>query len=508
MNRAPLALLAVALLFAACDRASPEPPRPDHILLVSMDTVRADRVRDETAPTLREIAADGVRFSRFYAASSYTIPSHMSIFTGLDPAAHDVHRQQSALAPEIATLAQTLAAAGYRTQAFHEGGYVEARFGFARGFEDYRREPRVAVVREALPEVLAWIRAHAHERWFLFLHTYAAHAPYGGYARYREQAPERGLLSERELASLRRRFPLTEAGVGATVDGLDANTRAECTLYNQLADRQGTLLLGCGGFQPEPEFADSPFFDADLAALRRSYDARIALVDRALGALRATLEDLGLWEDTLLVVTSDHGEAFYEHGLYQHGWVPFDEVLRVPLVISYPRLLAGGAVREVPGLAWHLDLMPTLLALAGVAPAQPLPGMDLSAVIRGETRIPAERGIQPLVMREAHREPRPPRRVVLRGPLKYVQGHAEFGDGGGLLFDLAVDPGERDNLRARRSAVSAEFARLAAEYEAGLTRHPAIDQETGARLAPDAADRDVELSDEERERLRGLGYLR
>jgi arylsulfatase A-like enzyme len=162
-----------------------------------MDTVRSDRVNDATAPALGAIAGGGVRLPRFYAASSYTIPSHMSIFTGLDPAAHGVHRQRSALAPEVATLAEVLAEAGFRTQAFHEGGYVEGRFGFARGFEDYRRAPRIAVAREVLPDVVTWIRAHADERWFLFLHTYAAHSPYGGYDRYRAEAPERGLLSDR-----------------------------------------------------------------------------------------------------------------------------------------------------------------------------------------------------------------------------------------------------------------------------------------------------------------------
>jgi hypothetical protein len=182
--------------------------RPGRIILLSMDTVRADAVDSaELAPNLAAVAEQGVRFEAFYAASNYTIPSHMSIFTGLDPAEHGVTLAHARLSPSVPTLAELLGEAGYRTRGFHEGGFIEARFGFARGFEVYRRYPRVEVVREALPAVLEWMGDRGSEPYFLFLHTYAAHFPYGGFDRYRREHPERGLPTDATLREWRRRWP-------------------------------------------------------------------------------------------------------------------------------------------------------------------------------------------------------------------------------------------------------------------------------------------------------------
>jgi hypothetical protein len=117
------------------------PERPGRIILFSMDTVRADRVSGygtaTTTPNLEEITAEGVRFVDFYAAASFTLPATMSIFTGLDALEHGVWNEAAVLAPDVPTLAELLRKAGYRTQAFHEGGYVDAEFGFDRGFDQY-----------------------------------------------------------------------------------------------------------------------------------------------------------------------------------------------------------------------------------------------------------------------------------------------------------------------------------------------------------------------------------
>ena len=477
--------------------------RPGRIILVSMDTVRADAVSGvgsaDATPEIAEIARHGVTFRRFFAASNYTLPSHMTLFTGLDPEEHGVYRGVASLAPEVRTLAEVLREAGYRTQAFHEGGYVAPRFGFERGFDEYLGFAPLEMIREQTQRVMEWVRGAAGEPYFLFLHTYHAHAPYGGYGRYRDQSPDRGLLSESRIAELRA------LNVGAPDRAaLPRELRAECTLYNLLAETWRDPL-DCGD-ESYSAYTDSPHLAADRAAMLAGYQHRIREIDAFIGTLRETLESLGEWEDTLLVLTADHGEAFFEYGQHLHDYLPWEEVLWVPLVISYPELLGAVAGREVQGLAGHADLMRSLLVLAGVeAPAQGS-GIDLSPVILGEAELPKEREIFPAILRAAHLPQQPLRRVALREPLQYVEGHPEFGDDAGLLLDLAARDGlnrrvERpEDVEALRSAI--------ARHRAELKPVTPLDFRTGERWVENEAPAGEELSDDQREQLRGLGYLR
>ena len=504
----------VGLLAAFGFGCSPSPVRPGRIIFLSMDTVRADRVSGaaglSTMPTLAAIAAEGVRLRNFYAASSFTLPSHMSIFTGLDPAEHGMMREEAELSPRVTTLAQVLSDAGYRAAALHEGGYVASRFGFARGFEDYREFGRLDVVGPALPSLLDFLSEARDERYFLFIHTYAAHFPYGGFERYRVEHPERGLPTDPELALLRKRYQQAhvERKEGRVPAEIPAETRALCTFYNQLSESH-SQLLGCGDYFVAAEFAQSAHAATDLSALLKSYDERLRAIDRALAAIRDRLIELGQWDDTLLVVTADHGEAFLEHGSSQHDYIAFNEVMKVPAVISYPALLRDAPAHEVSGLTWQLDLMPTILALAGAPIPAGVGGTDLTAVLEGREALPEDRAIFPAVLRLAHREARPLRRLALQRNLKFIEGDAYFGDAEGLLFDLAQDPGERVNLRRERPEAFRELAALAKSYTAGLDPRPPIHQETG-RLLPLDPLRSVpavELSDEETAALRELGYV-
>lgn len=490
-RRHVLGVLSLAL-FAAC-RSAPLPP-PSRIVLFSLDSVRADRLDPRVAPELAAIAEEGVWFRDFHAAATYTLPSHMSIFTGLDPAEHGVLGRGSRLPEGIETLPERLRRAGYRTQGFHEGGFVAARFGFDRGFEDYRDLHRGELVQGAREEVLAWLRSFRNERWFLFLHTYNAHFPYGGFRRYRAAKPDRGLPDDEELERLRRRYAGGRGGKSTPRE-----LRILCTLYNFLADPRGPFL-GCGGNEFPSDFARTRFYEDDLAEIRRSYDERVREIDRLIGDIRDVLRELGRWEDTLLVVTSDHGEALFEHGRSKHGAVPFEEVVHVPLVISYPQGLRNRrGPRAIRGLAWHLDLAPTILRLAGLA-AEPSPGaMDLAAVLSGEAEIPPARAIFPAVLDERHPPGEPPPRVVLEGALKL---HALDG-ARSRLFDLQADPGERIDLASARPE---DRARLRALLEGHLGQlRPRL--VGNAESPPVDATPTPTLPDEEAERLRSLGYL-
>lgn len=504
-----LALIMAALALAACGSGESEAPRPKRIILFSMDTVRSDHVSGyggvDATPRLEEIAAEGTRFERFYAASSYTIPSHMSIFTGLDPVEHGVERLDARLAPEVLTLAERLRSAGYTTQAFRGGGFMAPRFGFDRGFASYTEVPRLWLVREGLPAVLDWMRAQEDRRYFLFLHTYAAHFPYGGYERYRAEHPERGLPAREELHRLSGGHPDPE-GRGRSVSG---SLRLLCSVVNQFVENPPELLE-CGPRHLPASFTASPHFELDRAEMLRSYQERIELVDRAIGAIRDELVARGHWDDTLLIVTADHGEAFFEHaGLSNHGYVPFDEVLRVPLIVSYPRFLREGGVRVVGDLAWHLDLLPTVLGFAGVPVPTELRGRDLRDDMRGRRSQTPERAVFPAVMRPPTLSPLPLRRVAISGPLKWIDGHEAFGDSKPMLFDLASDPGERENRCGRDAEACGRLEASAREWERGLQPHAPVDSRTGARLSPTGqADPGPDaLPPAEREQLRALGYV-
>ncbi len=502
-------LFSAALAICACGSSDDAAPRPARIILFSMDTVRAGSVSGygsaATTPRLAEIAAEGSLFERFYAASSFTIPSHMSIFTGLDPAEHGVYGLQTRLAPEVLTLAERLAGAGYQTQAFHEDAYVAARFGFDDGFAAYVELPRVGLVKQGLPRVLAWMNEQGDRPYFLFLHTYAAHVPYGGYERYRAEHPERGLPERSEL----RQLPGSDPRSNPPGARLPAAQRLLCSVANQFAEGPADVLP-CGSRRLPPAFTNSPHFDLDRAAMLRSYEQRIALVDRAIGAIRDDLVARGQWDDTLLIVTADHGEAFYEHGgLWGHGYVPFDEVLHVPLVISYPRFLREAGVRVVSDLAWHLDLFPTVLGFAHESVPQELRGRDLRDSMRGAHALPRDAAVFPTVLRSAHLPPVPLRRVALSESFKWIEGHEIFGAEQNLLFDLAADPTERRNLCQTDAEACRRLEASARAWEHGLRPQAPVQQRTGARTPPTGrgASEPADVSHDEQEKLRALGYV-
>jgi arylsulfatase A-like enzyme len=511
--------LLLAILTAACGDSKPAlpseadvvtPARPGRIILVSLDTVRADRLSlyadIDTTPNLLAMAEHGVVFRSFHTAANYTLPATMSMLTGLDPYEHGVVNQGARLGRGVRTLAERLRAAGYRTRGLHEGGYVDPDWGFDRGFDEYVLRPEKNVLGNGLWGVLDWMREMGDTPYFLFLHTYAAHHPYGGLARYRRDHPERGLPSDAELAELRRRYPTSSKRSNAAPPEIPDGLREICTLVNELSDSL-TEALACGDIKLRADSMGRPHFESDVAALRESYDVSIRRLDRALGLLRDTLMELGKWEDTLLVVTSDHGEAFFEHRMEKHDYVPFQEVLRVPLLMSWPRGFGGG--RVIDGPAWHLDLVPTLLSLTGL-PAEPaLRGHDLTPVLRGEAVLPTDRALFPWVMRQPNRPFRPPKRVALGDGHKLIEGHAVFGDPEGLLFDLRDDPGETRNLREeepeRAAALRERLAAWQSDLEPGQPVHQRTGQPMPAEPTPDLAP--FQPRGEQLERLRALGYL-
>lgn len=326
-------LLLTGLLLAACGPPV-EPTRG--VILISLDTLRADHLgtygyHRDTSPFLDSLAAEGVVFEKAIAQFPSTLTSHMSIFTGLYPAEHAVYPPDSVLSPRIATLPELFRQAGYRTAGFAEDGYMEGRYGFARGFDAWSDEvegtlPRA--VETTFARGVEFLRSlDEDDRFFLFLHTYAVHDPYD------PPPPYRSLYWHGD--------PPQDA-----FDPVGSNLKA----FNEC---QGTLS------------------EETRSWLEALYDASINYADAQLEALFAQLESLELAESVTVVLLSDHGEEFLEHGKLGHAQV-YDEHMHVPWIVLHPRLKP----RRVGGLVETIDLLPTLLELSGLRVPEDLSGVS------------------------------------------------------------------------------------------------------------------------------------
>jgi arylsulfatase A-like enzyme len=395
-------------------------------VLISIDTLRADHLacygyERATSPALDALAAEGVRFERCVASSSWTLPSHLTMLTGLPVAAHGIDHdglwqrtdaEGAPVAPDLRGrfLAETLQAAGYRTEGYYTWKYLEPRFGFGAGFDRYERlghtflsdpvvGPRVLAL-EAVAKELGAERARLEQQ------------------RAASGASEDGIAAE--LDEVARR--LAEVGEqGRALRAAHPELFGEVKVADQVVDRGIAALEQAqdAGQQPlflflhlfdvhDPYVSPEPFhsrFDPDyqgpidgrrvttgdslvqpqmaprdLQNLIARYDGGIAWVDSQLARLFARLEDLGLARDTLVVVTSDHGEEFFEHGGKTHRGSVYPEVLCVPLLMRWPAGLPSGVVVE--GTAGLVDLVPTLTAAAGLDHGAPSGGRDLVALAR------------------------------------------------------------------------------------------------------------------------------
>ncbi|MEW6741473.1 MAG: sulfatase [Planctomycetota bacterium] len=365
-----VACAALASLTTGCE----PPPSPfssgttANVLLVTLDTCRADRLgcygqpRVQT-PSLDRLAREGITFEQAFAPIPSTLPSHASILTGLYPAQHGLHDNGAyALEDETVTLAERLQEAGYATGAFISAYVLDRQFGLGQGFDVYdgaydlpivNQDPRLLKERNpTLPEGLrkwlvqvalpfqrraeqvtaaatAWLERLAARPFFLWVHYYDPHQPY--------QAPGRWA----------RCYDPDYTG---RMDG-DMDTYFQGLRQNQITARDEENMIA-------------------------RYDGEISYMDEWIGHLFAALESRGSWENTLIIVAGDHGEAFGEHGqIWEHNQEIFDEAVRVPLLVRRPQ--GEGAGRRVAGLVRTIDLFPTVLDLLGLSCDDRLPGVSL-----------------------------------------------------------------------------------------------------------------------------------
>ncbi len=481
--------LAIAVLLTACGREQ-HAARLPNVVLISADTLRFDRLNTygyrarTTSPHLDRLAADGVVFEVAITASPWTMPAHMSLFTSLSPSAHGMvtplsslqaqqqRNEVQRLPAERVTLAEALAAHGYRTAAFTGGGTMDPRIGFDQGFSLYRTA-MFKMSDGSMGEMLAWLRERRPEPFFLFWHTFETHFPYLDPSFLSEVAPQEVV---REASPVLQRIGTQLADEGFSDPSLSEAVRALTQLG--LLNRDACEAL---------------------------YTGAVRSVDRWLGVLLDALRAAGVYDDTLIVFTSDHGEEFAEHnpGIFynSHGHSVFDELVHIPLVMKLPSSAHAGSRVAAP--VRLIDVYPTVLDVLGLARG--------AAAIEGESLRPLwehpERAGARTALVEATafdyelKAVRTARRKYIVGATAATvaaQGRQHVPEDPKLrwLFDLGKDPKETANLLTPPVPDA-----LAAEAELFQRMLRAL-----VPLSLGVTDR-TRLDDETVERLRALGYV-
>lgn len=389
-----------------------------NVVLLVIDALRADHLSSYgyTRPTshhLDALARQGVRFTDFFAHNNTTSPSFTTMMTSRHPLNHGIvgHLGTRKLDPSVPMLAEVLRDHGYATAAVDNlHGWFERGFEVYKSFVyDQRATKPVSHGEELNGQILPLLKElkAGGRPFFLFAHYWDTHSPY---------------------------LPPPPYDTLFLSEGSDGGAQQSVGEHESQATLEDIYR-----FAPLARFLKRWIGDApDVAAVVASYDAEIAYVDYCVGQVLAELDRLDLSDDTIVVVTADHGESLGEHGIYfdHHGL--YDPELHVPLIMRHPRLLPAGAV--IPGLARHIDLAPTLLDLVGLAGAMPCEGISLRERIEG-TSGPAT---EVLLACESSWQSK----LTLRRPdWKLIQALLpdQYGTPELELYDIKSDPGEDHN---------------------------------------------------------------
>lgn len=402
---------------------------PDaNVLLIVLDAARASSFGTygharPTTPEVDRIAAEGVVFERAYTPAVYTLGAMSSLWTSQYPDRHHAEVSYADRLPaDKLTLAEALSAKGLHTAGFIANPMAGRLFGFERGFREfeevYTRFPELGSRGEAFRRVLPdWLRQNGPRRFFAYVHFREPHFPYDP------------------------RPPFD------TRFGPDAPLRQE-----QRRDKTWYTDVNQGRVRPSAE---------EIAHLGRLYDGNLAQADHEVGLLRQSLEQAGLWDKTVVIVTADHGEQLYEHGYISHSAQVYEESTHVPLIVRFPGS-AGPRGKRVGSPVDLLDIAPTVLDVLGAA---------------GPGRAQREfqgRSLLPLLAGAAGKEAVVSRTVWDRpvyglrdGRFKYIH---DTRTGAGLLFDLESDPAESRPIQSAEPLREAYYRQALLDWMARLRR--------------------------------------
>jgi arylsulfatase A-like enzyme len=484
LRRTACTVALFALTGIGCTDSTTE-TRPN-VLWIVWDTVRADHMSlygydRPTTPHLDQWARRARVFDDVLSTATTTIPSHASMFTGQLPTRHGVDDGHPRLAPEQRTLAEILRDADYRTYAFSANPYLGVQTDLVQGFERVEHPWSPIFSAEAKRIVADKVAPYASAEWARHVKTAGGLARRGFEGWLRESAQDRPFLAV--LNYMEAHLPLVP----------DRQYREAFLTEAQVEQSYRSPLLGAAVWQFTTGLTELD--ETRLAVLRGTYDAAIAELDHLLFELLGSLEQSGQLENTIVVLTSDHGELLGEHHMLNHQYSIHEPLLRVPLVISHPSLVEPGRDSEP---AMNFDLFPTLLELTGTDGGHDGEAVSLFSDRRGRVRLSeypfASRShVGLLALSHPGFDSAPflrSLRALRVGDAKYVRRS----DGSEALFALDSDPNENRDLVPERGA---QARALGDQLQGWVER---LQAGAAARGQP------VEFSEETRAMLESLGY--
>ncbi len=441
-------------------------PHPRSIVLICIDTLRADSVSclgcpRKTTPWIDQFFGEGgVRFTNAQAPCTWTFPSHASLFLSQYVSRHGAGTDDVQIGSEVSMLAELFAERGYETSAFVDGGFMGASYGFSQGFGRY--DQTGGHLASILPRCTDWLeRRDRAIPLFLFLHTFDVHAPYN-------KAPE----------SFREMF--------ITPDMLIPPT-------DELKIPEATLLRSAN----EAAEKGKPLFDGRYAPYWRAlYDGGVRYVDQQLEEWYEKVLTEELLADPLIILISDHGESFYEHGSWGHTWNVYEELARVPVLFHFPGQAHAGVIRS--DRVSLVDLPPTLFEYLGWEAPESWQGESLLPLIQGTAsrdneHVYTELSRSPFIFSASYLRNR-----KLIETMKIPLERGEQLTSSHEVYDLESDPGEKTNLyHDSVHQASREFESV----------HKALAWMRSLRKGEGEL-KGVDLNAESVQELRGQGYLK
>jgi arylsulfatase A-like enzyme len=462
---------------------------PQGVIVVWADTLRKDHLdaygySRTTAPALKQFASEGVLFNHNTSQATWTKVSTPSMLTSLYPSTHGVTDFNDRLPAAATTLAEVYRAAGYATVGFASNLFTGQFTNLHQGYEEQHEDGSLPnqgsskTAREYVDRLSPWLERHRDVPFFAFLHVYDPHDPFEPLRPYDTMwaDPAKRDAHYRNLAAVRKVIddPLLKLfGMPSRTDLVKAGLDADAYVKH----------------------------DVDW------YDGSIRGLDTEMERLFERLKGLGLDDRTLVVFLADHGEEFLDHGRTFHGQTVYSELTQVPLMMRWPGVLPAG--RVVDEVVQTIDVMPTLLAISGLAAPKEVQGQSLVPLLRssGGAEGPAWRP-RPAISEKAITNPArgaapPPHDTeafaIVDGPWKLIHNTVRPNGGPEFeLFDFAKDPLNLNDVAASNPEVVQRLAKLVAGWR---------QMARGSRFAPDA-ESTKGLSQEQLQRLRSLGYIR
>ena len=390
------------------------PEAPLNIIIIGLEPLGTRYMSlygypSRTTPALESFAQSGVVFRNAISPSSWTLPVFMSLFTSTYPSQHKLVNKYSvytkdqqvlsdlrALSPRIVTLAQILQAQGYATAAFTGGAGVSKDFGYDAGFDVYYETPPFGGLDELVPKAVQWLKEQTGKKTFVFIMAYDLHG----------------------------RYPLSSARHKALVRKLGKKFIGDVDSYWQYREKSVDKAM--------PALSQK-----DVQSWQTWYAEKIREADEKIGRFFRTLQDQGVFDHTVVVVTAGSGNEFYEHGKFDHGHSLYDELIKVPLIMRIP----GVGKTAVEGQVRIIDVMPTLLDLARIVPDErvkrQMQGVSLLPMLRGKP-LPLDAFSETDYLYNTFK-----RSLRTSDAWKFIYS---LDSGDRELYDLKTDPLERRNL--------------------------------------------------------------